>query len=172
MFCAWLFRTWLLDARLLDARLLGAAGIARNRLAGSPLRSPFARAVAGRTGVWRPLTTRMVTMGGVATLLTGTRAACRAAASATAAALAGVGVVLLGGAVAYPGDGLTKHLLDVLEGLQILRRDQGRCRTLAAGAAGAADAVHVVVGLPWRSEERRVGKECRRLCRSRWSPYH
>jgi acetyl/propionyl-CoA carboxylase alpha subunit len=24
----------------------------------------------------------------------------------------------------------------------------------------------------WRSEERRVGKECRRLCRSRWSPYH
>ena len=28
-------------------------------------------------------------------------------------------------------------------------------------------------GLPWwRSEERRVGKECLRLCRSRWSPYH
>jgi isoquinoline 1-oxidoreductase beta subunit len=26
--------------------------------------------------------------------------------------------------------------------------------------------------LPMRSEERRVGKECRRLCRSRWSPYH
>ena len=23
-----------------------------------------------------------------------------------------------------------------------------------------------------RPEERRVGKECRRLCRSRWSPYH
>ena len=23
-----------------------------------------------------------------------------------------------------------------------------------------------------RSEERRVGKECGRLCRSRWSPYH
>jgi predicted permease len=23
-----------------------------------------------------------------------------------------------------------------------------------------------------RSEKRRVGKECRRLCRSRWSPYH
>ena len=22
------------------------------------------------------------------------------------------------------------------------------------------------------SEERRVGKECRALCRSRWSPYH
>ena len=26
--------------------------------------------------------------------------------------------------------------------------------------------------LPVRSEERRVGKECVRLCRSRWSPYH
>ena len=25
---------------------------------------------------------------------------------------------------------------------------------------------------PMRSEERRVGKECLRLCRSRWSPYH
>ena len=23
-----------------------------------------------------------------------------------------------------------------------------------------------------RSEERRVGKECRTVCRSRWSPYH
>ena len=26
--------------------------------------------------------------------------------------------------------------------------------------------------VPARSEERRVGKECLRLCRSRWSPYH
>ena len=26
--------------------------------------------------------------------------------------------------------------------------------------------------LQFRSEERRVGKECRPLCRSRWSPYH
>ena len=25
---------------------------------------------------------------------------------------------------------------------------------------------------PSRSEERRVGRECLRLCRSRWSPYH
>ena len=27
-------------------------------------------------------------------------------------------------------------------------------------------------GKSCRSEERRVGKECLRLCRSRWSPYH
>ena len=26
--------------------------------------------------------------------------------------------------------------------------------------------------IEFRSEERRVGKECLRLCRSRWSPYH
>ena len=29
-----------------------------------------------------------------------------------------------------------------------------------------------IQALPRRSEERRVGKECRLLCRSRWSPYH
>ena len=33
-------------------------------------------------------------------------------------------------------------------------------------------AVIVVVIAFARSEERRVGKECLRLCRSRWSPYH
>ena len=30
----------------------------------------------------------------------------------------------------------------------------------------------VFEGKTTRSEERRVGKECLRLCRSRWSPYH
>ena len=30
----------------------------------------------------------------------------------------------------------------------------------------------LLAGAPGRSEERRVGKECRALCRSRWSPYH
>jgi hypothetical protein len=38
----------------------------------------------------------------------------------------------------------------------------------------AASVGHPLVNaqLASRSEERRVGKECRRLCRSRWSPYH
>ena len=27
-------------------------------------------------------------------------------------------------------------------------------------------------GVSYRSEERRVGKECEVPCRSRWSPYH
>jgi thiol-disulfide isomerase/thioredoxin len=33
-------------------------------------------------------------------------------------------------------------------------------------------AAYATQPLKVRSEERRVGKECRRLCRSRWSPYH
>src|SRR3546814_12321407 len=37
------------------------------------------------------------------------------------------------------------------------RTDHQRCRAARAGG---------------RSEERRVGKECVRTCRSRWSPYH
>src|SRR3546814_21002522 len=61
-----------------------------------------------------------------------------------------------------------------------------RCASAAEAVAGA-DAVvtmlpagkHVesvyqgeVFGAAKRSEERRVGKECVRTCRSRWSPYH
>ena len=42
-----------------------------------------------------------------------------------------------------------------------------RCRELAAKAAAAPDG-DALVRLYYRSEERRVGKECR----SRWSPYH
>src|SRR3546814_13103089 len=37
-------------------------------------------------------------------------------------------------------------------------------RVIAFDALGA--------GVPARSEERRVGKECVSTCRSRWSPYH
>src|SRR3546814_14565259 len=29
-----------------------------------------------------------------------------------------------------------------------------------------------LTAMQWRSEERRVGKECVSTCRSRWSPYH
>ena len=32
--------------------------------------------------------------------------------------------------------------------------------------------IFFIVTIKQRSEERRVGKECLRLCRSRWSPYH
>ena len=36
----------------------------------------------------------------------------------------------------------------------------------------ALSAAPKVCSKVYRSEERRVGKECLRLCRSRWSPYH
>ena len=42
---------------------------------------------------------------------------------------------------------------------------------LALIAEGGADYGRSTLG-KGRSEERRVGKECLRLCRSRWSPYH
>ena len=43
--------------------------------------------------------------------------------------------------------------------------------TRAALDAAAAKGVTIVLA-SGRSEERRVGKECASMCRSRWSPYH
>ena len=40
------------------------------------------------------------------------------------------------------------------------------------GQESELGAVNVMTGIYTRSEERRVGKECRIGCRSRWSPYH
>src|SRR3546814_19185933 len=42
-------------------------------------------------------------------------------------------------------------------------------RVLAEGLALATDGEGGVVA---RSDERRVGKECGSMCKSRWSPYH
>ena len=41
----------------------------------------------------------------------------------------------------------------------------GRAAVPSGASTGEYEAVE-------RSEERRVGKECPSLCRSRWSPYH
>src|SRR3546814_19200309 len=38
--------------------------------------------------------------------------------------------------------------------------------------AEAAPSVYADTAMWFRSEERRVGKECVSTCRSRWSPYH
>src|SRR5213594_1937595 len=49
------------------------------------------------------------------------------------------------------------------------------CRPLAPDRGLAQGVGQTVATNPQdekRSEERRVGKECERLCRSRWSPYH
>jgi len=50
-----------------------------------------------------------------------------------------------------------------------------RYALLPADLRPRSECLKDVVGrmLPyWRSEERRVGKECHTTCRSRWSPYH
>src|SRR3546814_18290928 len=57
---------------------------------------------------------------------------------------------------------LTVGLLDLVEAL----RDQERLDAVA-GHEGERGFEEIE-----RSEERRVGKECVRTCRSRWSPYH
>ena len=50
----------------------------------------------------------------------------------------------------------------------------GRWRSLHLVAPGIPqpDPTDASARLVGRSEERRVGKECRTVCRSRWSPYH
>ena len=60
---------------------------------------------------------------------------------------------------------------------RVVRADNLNKLTPAGVAALVAYGVRTVIDLrdPFeleRSEERRVGKECPVLCRSRWSPYH
>jgi 2,4-dienoyl-CoA reductase-like NADH-dependent reductase (Old Yellow Enzyme family) len=71
------------------------------------------------------------------------------------------------------------------EGSKPLTREQGAWPLVAPSALAFGDGYQVPAAMSERdiahtvalyasarSEERRVGKECRRLCRSRWSPYH
>ena len=44
------------------------------------------------------------------------------------------------------------------------------CAVIAGKDGYQADTLSLLPGV--RSEERRVGKECASMCRSRWSPYH
>src|SRR3546814_10758829 len=50
-------------------------------------------------------------------------------------------------------------------------KHHGNKRLLTDALKGKMGFAGFVVG-DWRSEERRVGKECVSTCRSRWSPYH
>ena len=53
------------------------------------------------------------------------------------------------------------------------RRDLGEeLEALRTELEDTLDTTAAQQELRCRSEERRVGKECLRLCRSRWSPYH
>src|SRR3546814_2048276 len=57
----------------------------------------------------------------------------------------------------------------------LLRR--GACAYICGEESAMLESIEGKRGLPrhkppFRSEERRVGKECVSTCRSRWSPYH
>jgi purine-binding chemotaxis protein CheW len=54
----------------------------------------------------------------------------------------------------------------------VVRRQGRRAALVVDEAIDLAPGTEDATAEPLRSEERRVGKECRRLCRSRWSPYH
>ena len=53
-----------------------------------------------------------------------------------------------------------------LDGLSLDVEEGTVLSILGPNGAGKTTTVRV------RSEERRVGKECASMCRSRWSPYH
>ena len=69
---------------------------------------------------------------------------------------------------------VNEHLVHLAVVAQLANKRQGtqKAKTRSEVSGGGRK--------PWRqkgtgharSEERRVGKECLRLCRSRWSPYH
>ena len=61
---------------------------------------------------------------------------------------------------------------ETAEGMDQLRKaalDAGKATAFSATEAAEAKAE---LAKAYRSEERRVGKECELKCRSRWSPYH
>ena len=56
---------------------------------------------------------------------------------------------------------------------EVARIESSVKKRLADGCGEESEAVRTMRGkLLLRSEERRVGKECSKQCRSRWSPYH
>src|SRR3546814_3096511 len=59
-----------------------------------------------------------------------------------------------------------------LGGIVGFERLPRRSATVEVAVAAYAEGHHPDRDPALRSEERRVGKECVRTCRSRWSPYH
>ena len=65
----------------------------------------------------------------------------------------------------------TNILIAVREGL-LTPNEAIKIARASGHGIGKSALVSWLILWAFRSEERRVGKECLRLCRSRWSPYH
>src|SRR3546814_19993209 len=81
-----------------------------------------------------------------------------------------IGVYRLGSFIPAPGidlDAVQELKRQAEEGAGVLGFLQ-----LFSGGALTQFALFALGIMPYRSEERRVGKECGSTCRSRWSPYH
>ena len=80
------------------------------------------------------------------------------------------------GHVVIAGDGQATLGNTVMKGNVKKVRRLYNDKVIAGFAGGTADAFTLFElferKLEMRSEERRVGKECASMCRSRWSPYH
>ena len=64
----------------------------------------------------------------------------------------------------------TRSALDFTDVVKLVRSGRVTIYAIAFGMHGGGTSR--TLRPRWRSEERRVGKECALLCRSRWSPYH
>src|SRR3546814_17120000 len=77
------------------------------------------------------------------------------------------------GAVDDPLDAAVDALDDVGRRAPVEAETPGIAAKARTPQVGAQRSGRPVAGQKtWRSEERRVGKECVSTCRSRWSPYH
>ena len=70
------------------------------------------------------------------------------------------------------GLALTSAASYELPRIELARLAQAAERLAVGVPVGLMDPASSLLGREGRSEERRVGKECLRQCRSRWSPYH
>src|SRR3546814_19368632 len=79
----------------------------------------------------------------------------------------------LAGAINASGAGVTASIIADEGGHRlILKGPTGEAGAFTLTADAGADPALSAFATGGRSEERRVGKECVRTCRSRWSPYH
>ena len=70
-------------------------------------------------------------------------------------------------------DSAAAHIKSLMAGAPAGEEFEGlRVGVTAAGCSGLSYSLEYAKEASPRSEERRVGKECKEACRSRWSTYH